>query len=239
MSIEDGARGSEYQALISRIATLEAIVRQLPVRFAGQLHTGFRHVSFPSNHGFTIGTALRNSGTAWVAAQADSDANAFFGGLVVSVPTPKTLVLAFPGTYVRGLSITAGINYLSATTAGALTTTAPTRKVPVLMADSTTSGLVLAGASGGGGAPPTEDGTVFASDSAGTAGEWVRDHDLGRNASGKAGRLRILSPNAAGLAIDIDGSLVTASWKMLYIQEEEGCTSTGIKHRLGIFSDWY
>jgi hypothetical protein len=75
---------------------------------------------------------------------------------------------------------------------------------------------------------PTEDGTVFCSKSDLSGGEWVRDVDIGQNVAGKAGILRIKSPDANGDAIVLDGSLVTAPSKKITINTFYVCdTATG------------
>lgn len=104
-----------------------------------------------SAHGFSEGQWLRRNGSAWALAQADSAANADVGGMVVSVLDDNAFVLATAGA-VRDLSgLTDGtVYYLSATVAGAITATSPASQssayleVPVLLADSATSGILLA-----------------------------------------------------------------------------------------------
>lgn len=194
-----------------------------------------------SGHGFSVGDVVRHNGTGWTKSQADSAANAVVGGVVIAVLSANDFILAMPGSYVSGLSgLTAGgVHYLSSSTAGALTTTAPTIAVPILHADSSTSGVLMSAWPGGGGVAPTEDGTVFASNSAGTAGEWVRDLDLGRNAAGKAGVLRVKSPDASGDAVVIDGALVTASSKKLTVREIDVCDAGVAKKMLVVGSAAY
>lgn len=97
-------------------------------------------------HGFVIGDVLRHNGTSWVKALADSEANAEVIGIVSSVPDANTFTLLSDGN-ITGLSgLTAGATYfLSATTAGALTTTEPTGignvSKPLFNATSTTAGF--------------------------------------------------------------------------------------------------
>jgi hypothetical protein len=164
MSHTDGARGNELQQLRARLADLEARVSALPGRFT-PAHTqgNYRHIT-QTAHGFIVGNVIRHDGTEWVKSQADTAENAMVGGIVVAVPHPNAFVLAMPGSYLTGLTVTAGINYLSAATAGELTATAPTMAVAVLMADSATSGVLMAG--GGGtafdGEYITGSGTPFA-----------------------------------------------------------------------------
>jgi hypothetical protein len=235
------ARGSPRQQDRARLADLESLVGALPGRFNGpRLGPSYRYVN-KTAHGFAIGTVVRPDATTWGKSQADTAANAIVAGIVVSVPHANAFVVAFPGTYVRGLtSLTAGaVHFLDATTAGALTTTAPAIAVPILLANTTTSGVVMSAWPGGGVAAPTEDGLVFASDSGGTAGEWVRDLDLGKNATGKAGVLRVRSPDAGGDAVVIDGALVTASGKKLTVREVDVCDAGVAKKMLVLGSAPY
>lgn len=241
MSGSTGTKGNELQELRERLASLEHRVAGIPARFA-QLRPGFRHITMPADHGLGVGTVMRNDGTAWVTSQADAEDHAYVGGLIVSVPTPRTLVIALPGTYVQlpTLTLTPGINFLAATAGGTLTTTAPTLKVPVLMADSATSGIVMAGAAGGGATPPSEDGTVWCAKADLSGGEWVMVIDVGRNATGKAGKIQILSPNAGGVAVEIDAALVTGAGQKLTIREEDACDNAGApKKRKILASDLY
>jgi hypothetical protein len=96
-----------------------------------------------TTHGLAVKDVVRHKGTSWTKSQADSAANAVVGGIVIAVLSPDVFVLA-TGGYVAGLSgLTAGsVHYLSAATAGALTTTAPTIAVPVLMATGVSAGVL-------------------------------------------------------------------------------------------------
>lgn len=103
-----------------------------------------------ASHGFAVGDVLRHNGTAWVKSQADTTANSVAAGVVAAVLSTDVFVFS-TGGYVEGLSgLTAGaVHYLSAATAGALTTTAPAIPVAVILALSTTSGVLLAAANAG------------------------------------------------------------------------------------------
>jgi len=104
-----------------------------------------------SSHGLSVGDAVRFDGTNYVEATADTAANAELIGLVVEVPDTDTLVFQQVG-YATGLSgLTAG-DYYYLQDAGGLGTTAGTVTVPVLLADSTTSGWLLPIAADTGGA---------------------------------------------------------------------------------------
>jgi hypothetical protein len=227
------------ESIEGRLAALEERIRRLPTSAPTQQSTASTLMVKQTTHGFAVKDVIRHNGTSWTKSQADTASNAVVGGIVVAVLSPDVFVMATAG-YVAGLSgLTAGsVHYLSAATAGALTTTAPGTAVPVLLADSTTTGVIMALGSSGGIAP-TEDGTVFCSNSAGTAGEWVLTVDIGRNAVGKAGKIQILSPDASGVAVEIDAALVTASTKKLKIQESDVCDGAYTKKILHLRSDTY
>jgi hypothetical protein len=213
-------------ALIAQVADLRRLVNQLleRQRQPNQVPLAITQTS----HGLSTGNVVRLSSGTYVKAQADSAANARWVGVVVVI-SDNVFLLYRPGMIIPGLtSFTAGARYwLDASTAGAVTTTEPTISAPVYDALSATVAQICTGGGGAAALAPTEDGTVFASNSGGTAGEWVRDLDLGQNATSKAGKLRVLSPNAAGVAVEIDGALVTASSKKLDIREIDICKSDG------------
>jgi hypothetical protein len=103
-----------------------------------------------AGHGFAAKNWVKMTGSATYAkAQADSAANADAMGMVVSV-SGDDFTLALPGSYVEGLTgLTANMMYyLDPSTAGAMTTTAPTTVgqvwLPVFHAETTTTGYVLA-----------------------------------------------------------------------------------------------
>ena len=99
-----------------------------------------------ASNGFTVGQVLRNNGTIWVTAQADSAANAEVFGVVDTTGDPVFSV-TFSG-YISGLSgLTAGGgHFLSPSSAGAVTATDPTTSgqvsKPVLVAITTTTAIV-------------------------------------------------------------------------------------------------
>jgi hypothetical protein len=101
-------------------------------------------------HGFVVGDTLRRQSGSYTKALADTEANSEETvGVVMSVTDVNTFVLVYRGG-ITGLSgLTDGaLYYLSAATAGLLTVTAPTTPVtavkkPVLVATSTTTGIVL------------------------------------------------------------------------------------------------
>lgn len=97
-------------------------------------------------HGLVVGNVVRHNGTNFVKAQADSVANAEVAGIVSAVADANTFTLHYGGR-ITGLSgLTAGtVYFLDDDTAGLLTSTEPSDagdvSKPVLISDSTTSGL--------------------------------------------------------------------------------------------------
>lgn len=104
-------------------------------------------------HGFVIGDVVRMNGSTHQKAQADSEVNAAAYGIVSLTAGVDKFKVALPGDIIYGLSgLTAGTTFfLDASTAGALTSTAPTISRSAVLALSTTSGVVLGLASGGAG----------------------------------------------------------------------------------------
>lgn len=128
-----------------------------PAGDAGSGGTGDTVIPFSiavnqTSHGYVVGDWLRHNGTSYVKAQADSATNARVAGVVTEVVGVDDFVLQ-AGGYIETLSgLTAGSQYwLSASSAGAMTTTEPTAEdqisKPVLLSDSTTSGWVQIGRS--------------------------------------------------------------------------------------------
>jgi len=100
-------------------------------------------------------------------------------------------------------------------------------------------GVVSVAGSGSAETPPTEDGTVWCSKSDLSGGEWVMVVDIGRNATGKAGKIQIISPDAAGVAIELDAALVTASTKKITVREIDACVDGEAKKMLVLASEPY
>lgn len=146
-------------------------------------------------HGFAVGDVLRTAAAGTYAkAQADSDANAEVCGICSEVIDANTFRLRVIGrqTGLSGL-VADTVYFLSHVTAGALTTTDPATlssgfvSKPVLLTDSTTSGVILTyrGINDGGGgdagpatldsisdvnAPSPTDGQVLTYNN--TSGDW-------------------------------------------------------------------
>ena len=115
-------------------------------------------------HGFVNGNVLRLSGSTYVKAKADTVANAEAVGIVAGVIDANNFQLMQVG-YIAGLTgLAAGTAYyLSATTAGAITSTAPSTPgqivKPIIVADGTTTGYVL---NYRGSVVPSSGGVTFA-----------------------------------------------------------------------------
>jgi hypothetical protein len=101
-----------------------------------------------TSHGFSVGDWLYYTGSSYAKAKADSDTTAEVLGVVSAVGGVNAFTLTMLGN-VTGLSgLTAGLTYyLSAGTAGGLTSTEPSTvghvSKPLLVADSTTSGYAI------------------------------------------------------------------------------------------------
>ncbi len=101
-----------------------------------------------ASHGFVVGDIVRFDGTTWYKAQADSAEHAEVQGVVRTIVDSNTFKLVYDGL-IEGLSgLTPGqVYFLSATTAGAATTTEPSNfgevSKPVYFALTTTSANVL------------------------------------------------------------------------------------------------
>lgn len=96
-----------------------------------------------SSHGFSVGNVIRHNGTIWVKAQADSEANSRAQGVVEYVNGNDFTVVFSGYISITAWGLTGGSPYyLDASTAGAITTTAPVFKKPILIALSATEALV-------------------------------------------------------------------------------------------------
>jgi hypothetical protein len=95
-------------------------------------------------HGFSIGNVVRFNGTDYVLALGDTTTDASCVGIVSYINNVNNFALTQVG-YIQGLTgLTAGsLHYLSGTVAGALSTTPGAVSVPLLYADSTTSGWYM------------------------------------------------------------------------------------------------
>jgi hypothetical protein len=100
-----------------------------------------------TSHGFVVGDVVRHNGSDWVKSQADSAENSEVIGLVSYVVDANIFKVKSEGK-ITGLSgLIPGTNYfLSASTAGSLTAVEPVTagqvSKPILIADSSTSGII-------------------------------------------------------------------------------------------------
>lgn len=99
-----------------------------------------------ASHGLAVGNVVRHNGTAYVKAQADSQANAAAVGIVTAVADTNNFTLTTAGMVTGLSSLTAGTTYyLSPAFAGALTATEPYAagqvSKPLLVATSATAGV--------------------------------------------------------------------------------------------------
>jgi hypothetical protein len=200
-----------------RLAMLEDRVRRMPARITTPAATSTTSMIQQTTHGLAVKNVIRHNGTIWTKSQADTAANAVVGGIVIAVLSPDVFVMA-TGGYVAGLSgLTAGsVHYLDATTAGALTTTAPSIAIPIILADTTTSGALQSFWAGGSVPNPLVLGSVTAD-----------------------GTLQIYGDTANGVVVEIQGSLVTTTTKKLTVREIDVCDAGTAKKMLVIASATY
>ncbi len=109
---------------------------------------GSTHTFTQSSHGFSVNKVVYWNGSAWALASAAADNGAAEAlGIITAVPTVNTFTLAMNGYVPTGLTVPAGLNYVSDVTAGSVSTTQPTAvgtvSKPFLFADSTSSGFIL------------------------------------------------------------------------------------------------
>lgn len=105
-------------------------------------------------HGLSVGDLLRHNGTSFVEATADTESNAVVIGIVTAVGGVDSFEFRTTG-YIEGLSgLTGGsVHYLQ--DAGGLGTAAGTVEKPVLLALSSSTGVLLAVGAGSGGGSAT------------------------------------------------------------------------------------
>lgn len=126
-----------------------------------------------TGHGLSVGDVVRDDGTdTYVVAQADSEANAEVAGIVVQVVDTNSFVLHVAGWISELSGLTAEtVYFLSASSAGDLTSTEPTAEGEVskalLIATNANGGWwnnwrgIVNGPSGGGGDVPWQDASPF------------------------------------------------------------------------------
>lgn len=200
VSVFDNTDNAYVQATIGDGLAYDAGTNTLSTVGSG---TDFKVDINQTTHGFAVKDVIRYNGTSWTKSQADTAAHAEVIGMVSAVADANNFTLTYGG-YVTGLSgLTAGnVYFLSAATAGAITSTAPSGATevskPLLWADSTTSGYffnqrgiinVNAGGGGGGGTWGSITGTLSDQTDLQTAldGKQPLDADLTSIASNTTG----------------------------------------------------
>lgn len=125
----------------------KVLLNNLPSTGGGGGGSGSSSAISQTGHGFSIGDVLYYNGSGFAKAKADTAASAEVIGIVSAVASASNFTISFNGL-ITGLSgLTAGSPYfLSADTAGALTSTEPTTaghiSKPVLWAISSTAGVI-------------------------------------------------------------------------------------------------
>lgn len=136
---------SREEALERRLADLERIVRRIPVVAAQQTATATSIMVQQVSHGLSVGNVVRPTGTStWVKSKADTASSARVGGVVSSVLSPDLFIATTSGR-VSGLSLspTGTVHYLSATTAGGMTSSPPAIAIPVIYSDGDDGGVLM------------------------------------------------------------------------------------------------
>jgi hypothetical protein len=125
-----------------------------------------------ASHGLAVGDVIRHNGTSYVAATADTSANAEAVGIVTTVPDVDSFTYQAAG-FVTGLSgLTAGeLYYLQDD--GSLGTTPGTVEKAILIAVSSTSGVMVLAVGASGGASAFTDLSDTPSDYTGSGGKFV------------------------------------------------------------------
>jgi len=128
---------------------IEALSSSTDVKFSSLSAENLKISINQSTHGFSVGNLLYLNSSTYTKAIATSSESSEIIGIVLDVIDADNFVMCLPGSRITGLTgLTAGsIYYLSDTTAGEMTTSEPTTfgyiSKPVLIADSTTSGIFV------------------------------------------------------------------------------------------------
>lgn len=216
---------------MSEITELRAMVETLRQQVAALAMGGNTRqgaataVVTQSSHGFTVvGTPIRVTASGWVKSKADTVANSTVDAVVGGVLSADAFIAVFPGHLLLGLSgKSAGSRYfLDASTAGAVTTTAPAIAIPVYDAISA-SAAVLCASGGSSAATPTEDGAVWCSKSDLSGGEWDKTVDIGTSAAG-GGTLIVYF--ASGKYVEISATGVVTVFQSSTSKVEINASST-------------
>lgn len=181
-----------------------------------------------ASHGFALSNVVQMSGSTWVKAQADSAAHALETGIVIAVIDTNNFIVQYAGYNSTAFSsLTAGsVYYLSASSAGALTTTEPTGatqiSLPIMVAITTTSvlifnqrglpstvkttdysakGIILVGTGSNtysGQSVGADDTSLVASSAAGGGVAWVNQYTATKTLTNKRVTKRVLQSSGPG-----------------------------------------
>jgi len=125
------------------------------------------------SHGLSVGDVVRHNGTAYVQAKADTAANAEAVGIVTSVPDTDTFAFQATGLVtVSGASFTPGALYYLQDD-GSLGTSPGSVDKPILIAVSSTSGVMVLAVGASGGASAFTDLSDTPASYAGAGGKVV------------------------------------------------------------------
>lgn len=142
--VSDTTYGAGWNGVTHLAPSQNAVYDKIETLSSGGGETVSKSIS-QTTHGFAVGDVLKYASSTYAKAQADSAANAEVVGIVSAVADANTFTLLTNG-YISTLSgLTANTTYfLSASSAGALTSTEPSTagqvSKPVLRAVSTTAG---------------------------------------------------------------------------------------------------
>lgn len=126
-----------------------------------------------ASHGLSVGDVVRHNGTSYVAATADTASNAEAVGIVTSVPDTDTFAFQATGLVtVSGASFTPGALYYLQDN-GSLGTSPGTVEKPILIAVSSTSGVMVLAVGASGGASAFTDLTDAPNDYTGAGGKLL------------------------------------------------------------------
>jgi len=192
-----------------------------------------------NSHGFVAGDVLKFASSVYAKAQADSEANAEVVGIVTRVKDANNFVLITSG-YIETLSglTSESTHFLSADTAGALTTVEPDISKPILYADTTGTGYVsiMRGMTGGGGGLSGWSGYSGVSGWSGTSGGfWSRTgaytyltnatDDVGIGTSTPSEKLHLADVGPCRIFIEADTNNSTESDTAELLMSQDGGVS--------------
>lgn len=142
-AIDGGSANAAIIAAPSEIIGFTAYSNTVWITDSRFLIDSNRKLITQNAHGFAAGDVLRRGSGSYAKAQADTAANAAAVGIVDTVLDANNFLLTEAGSITTLTGLTDGtVYYLSAATAGALTSTKPTIGVQILIATSSTGAIV-------------------------------------------------------------------------------------------------